>query len=97
VGQARAVGGNPRPYRGHGPGGADAAALVEDVFDPLAGEVVLAVDAVQIDVMQDPDAVASAGGDFGGSAAGVEPQRQGGVPGASVDPALRPWPSSVQG
>jgi hypothetical protein len=38
------------------------------------------VDAVQVDVVQDAGAVACAGGDFGGRAAGVEPQRQGGVP-----------------
>jgi hypothetical protein len=45
----------------------------------------LAVDAVQVDVVQDAGAVASPHGDPGGRAAGGEPQRQGGVPGAAVD------------
>ena len=58
----------------------DAGACVKGVFDPLADGVVLAVGAVQLDLMQDTGAVPGTGGDFGGRTAGVQPQRQGGVP-----------------
>ena len=43
-------------------------------------EGVLAVDAVQVDLMQDASAVACPRGDFGGLAGGIQPKRQGGVP-----------------
>ena len=58
--------------------------------DLLVEEVVLAVDAVAVDGEQDGDAVPGPGGDLGGVPAGVQPQRQGGVPlvlGAAGDPA----------
>jgi len=58
----------------------DAGACVKGVFDPLADSVVLAVGAVQVDLMQDAGAVPGPGGDLGGRAAGVQPQRRGGVP-----------------
>ena len=58
----------------------DAGACVRGVFDPLADGVVLAVGAVQVDLMQDTGAVPGPGGDIRGRAAGVQPQRQGGVP-----------------
>jgi hypothetical protein len=58
----------------------DAGACVKGVFDPLADGVVLAVGAVQVDLMQDTGAVPSPGGDLGGRAAGVQPQGQGSVP-----------------
>ena len=57
-----------------------AGACVEGVFDPLADGVVLAVGAVQVDLMQDTGAVPGPRGDLRGCAAGVQPQRQGGVP-----------------
>ena len=53
---------------------------IESVFDLLAEVVLLAVDAVQVDVVQDPGAVPGAGGDLGGRAGGVQPQGQGGMP-----------------
>jgi hypothetical protein len=53
---------------------------VEGIFDPLADSVLVAVGAVQVDLMQDAGAVPGPGGDLGGRAAGVQPQRQGGVP-----------------
>jgi hypothetical protein len=53
---------------------------VEGFFDLLADEVLLALLAVQVDVMQDADTIASPRGDLGGCGAGVEPQGQGGVP-----------------
>ena len=37
---------------------------IESVFDPLADDVVLAVGAVQVDLVQDASAVASPGGDL---------------------------------
>ena len=52
-----------------------ACACVEGVFDLLADDIVLTVDAVQVDLVQDASAAARAGGDLGGRAAGVEPQR----------------------
>ncbi len=52
---------------------------IESVFDPLADVVLLAIDAVQVDVVQGPDAVPGAGGDLGGRAGGVQPQGQGGM------------------
>ena len=58
----------------------DAGACVKGVFDPLADGVFLAVGAVQVDLMQDTGAVADPRGDLRGRAAGVQPQRQGGVP-----------------
>jgi hypothetical protein len=58
----------------------DARACVNGVFDPLADGVVLAVGAVQVDLMQDTGAVPGLGDDLGGRAAGVQRQRQGGVP-----------------
>jgi hypothetical protein len=53
---------------------------VEGVFDPLADGVVLAADAVDVNVVQDAGAGAGPCGDFGGFPAGVQPQGQGGVP-----------------
>jgi hypothetical protein len=50
----------------------DAGACVKGVFDPLADGVVLAVGAVQVDLMQDAGAVPGPGGDLGGRAGGVE-------------------------
>ena len=50
-----------------------ACARVEGVFDPLADDVVLAVDAVQVDLVQDASAVACPRGDFGGLAGGIQP------------------------
>ena len=58
----------------------DAGVCVEGVLDPLADVVVLAVGALQVDLIKDTGAVAGPRGDFGGLAARVEPQRQGGVP-----------------
>jgi len=55
-----------------------ACARVEGVFDPLADDVVLAVDAVQVDLMQDASAVACPRGDFGGLAGGGPDARAGG-------------------
>ena len=49
-------------------------------MDLLADGVVPAVGAVQVDLMQDAGAGPGPGGDLDGRAAGVEPQRQGGVP-----------------
>jgi hypothetical protein len=49
-------------------------------LDLLADGVVLAVGAVQVDLMQDAGAGPGPGGDLGGRAGGVEPQGQGGVP-----------------
>jgi hypothetical protein len=46
---------------------------IESVFDPLADVVLLAVGAVQVDVVQDPGAGPGAGGDLGGRASGVQP------------------------
>ncbi len=53
---------------------------VEGVFDPLADGILLAVGAVQVDLMQDAGAVPGPGGDLGGVAGGVQPQGQGSVP-----------------
>jgi hypothetical protein len=44
-----------------------AGACVEGVFDPLAYDVVLAVDAVQVDLIKDAGAVPGSRGDLGGS------------------------------
>jgi hypothetical protein len=49
-------------------------------FDPLADGIFPGVNAVDVGVVQDTDAVAGPRGDFGGFAGGVEPQGQGGVP-----------------
>jgi len=57
-----------------------AGGCVEGVFDPLADGIVLAVGAVQADLIEDTGAVAGAGGNLGGRPAGVQPQGQGGVP-----------------
>jgi hypothetical protein len=54
--------------------------LAESVADALVGCAGLAVDAVGVDLEQDPDAVAGAAGDFGGGDPGVEPWGHGGVP-----------------
>ncbi len=53
---------------------------VEGVFDPLADDVFVAVDAVQVDLVQDAGAGTGPGGDLGGFPAGVQPQGQRGVP-----------------
>ena len=58
----------------------DAGACVKGVFDPLADGVVLAVGAVQVDLMQDTSAVPSPRGDLSGLPAGVQPHRQSGMP-----------------
>jgi hypothetical protein len=58
----------------------DAGACVKGVFDPLADGVVLAVGAVQGDLMQDTDTVPGPRSDLAGRAAGVQPHRQGGMP-----------------
>jgi hypothetical protein len=50
----------------------DAGACVEGVVDPLADGVILAVGAVQVDLVQDAGAVPGPGGDLGGRAGGVE-------------------------
>jgi len=50
-----------------------ACARVEGVFDLLADDIVLAVDAVQVDLVQDAGAVACPRGDFGGLAGGIQP------------------------
>ena len=39
----------------------------------------MAADAVQVDLVQDAGAVARPGGDLGGRAGGVQPERQGGM------------------
>ena len=80
---------------GQRPGGADGAhnrflsrtvttiyvgVCFEGIFDPLAGEVFMALNAVQVDLVKDTGAVAGAGGNLGGCPAGVQPQGQGGVP-----------------
>jgi hypothetical protein len=57
-----------------------ACSSVESVFDPLADDVVLTVEAVQVRVVQDAGAVTSSDRDLGGCAAGIEPQRQSGMP-----------------
>jgi hypothetical protein len=49
-----------------------AGACVEGVVDPLADGVILAVGAVQVDLVQDAGAVPGPGGDLGGRAGGVE-------------------------
>src|SRR5262249_43449467 len=51
-----------------------AGACVEGVFDPLADDVVLAVDAVQVDLVKDAGAVPGSRGDLGGLAGGIQPQ-----------------------
>ena len=48
------------------------------VFDPLADGVVVAVDAVEVNVLEDACGVARVSGDFGERAAGGE--RQGSIP-----------------
>ena len=48
-----------------------AGVCIEGVFYQLADEVFLAVDAVQVDVMQDAGAVPGPCGDLGGRAAGA--------------------------
>ncbi len=53
---------------------------IEGGLDPLADQVILAVGAVQVDVMQDTGAGPHPRGDLGGRAAGVQPSPQGGVP-----------------
>ena len=53
---------------------------IESVFDLLADVVLLAVDAVQVDVVQGAGAVPGAGGHLGGRAGGVQPQGQAGMP-----------------
>ena len=53
---------------------------IESVFDLLADVVLLAVDAEQVNVVQDGCAVPGAGGDLGGRAGGVQPQGQGSMP-----------------
>jgi hypothetical protein len=53
---------------------------VECFLDLAADDVFLAAETAGVDGMQDADAVAGTGGDLGGRAGGVEPQRQGGVP-----------------
>jgi hypothetical protein len=55
------------------------AAGVEAALDLPVGDVILAVDAVDVDGEQRADAVAGVPGDFGGCGAGVQPQGQGGV------------------
>jgi hypothetical protein len=55
----------------------DRGVLLEGVFDLLADEVFLTVDAVQVDVMQDTVAVVGPRGDLVGRTVGVELQRQG--------------------
>jgi hypothetical protein len=57
-----------------------AGACVEGVFDPLADGLVLAVGAVQVDLIKDTGAVPGQGGDFGGLAGGIQPQRHRRVP-----------------
>jgi hypothetical protein len=57
-----------------------AGGCVEGVFDPLADGIVLAVGAVQADLIEDTGAVPGPGGDLSGRLGGVQPQRQGGVP-----------------
>jgi hypothetical protein len=54
-------------------------ACAEGVSDLLVEVLVVAVDAVGVGGEQDVDAVAGAGGDLGGFAAGVEPEGEGGV------------------
>ena len=74
----------------------DAGACVKGVFDPLADGFFLAVGAVQVDLMQDTGAVPGPRGDLCGRAAGVQLQRQGGVPqvvGAAGERADRSAPS----
>ena len=46
---------------------------IESVFDPLANVVLLAVGAVQVDVVQDPGAGPGACSNLGGRAGGVQP------------------------
>jgi hypothetical protein len=58
----------------------DACACVEGVYDPLADGVFVAVDAVQVDLVQDTGAGTGPGGDLGGFPAGGEPTGQRGVP-----------------
>ena len=57
-----------------------ACACVEGLFDPLADDIFLAVDAVQVDLVQDAGAVAGPCGDLCGRVRRVQPQGQGGMP-----------------
>jgi hypothetical protein len=57
-----------------------AATRAESFLDPLAGDVLLAVDAMHVDGLQDADAVPSSCGDFAGRGARAQPEGQGGVP-----------------
>jgi predicted DNA-binding transcriptional regulator AlpA len=57
-----------------------ACSSVESVFDPLADDVVLTEETVQVRVVQDAGAVTSSDRNLSGCAAGVEPQRQSGMP-----------------
>jgi hypothetical protein len=52
----------------------------EGVFDPLADGILVAVGAVQVDLVKDAGTGPGPGGDLGGLAGGVQPQGQGGVP-----------------
>ena len=52
---------------------------VEGVYDPLADGVFVALDAVQVDLVQDTAAGTGPGGGLGGFPAGVQPQGQRGV------------------
>ena len=62
--------------------------LPQGVFDLLGDQVIVAVDAVQVDLVQDPGAGPGSRGDLGRRAAGVQPQRQGGVAGLTATAAL---------
>ena len=53
---------------------------IKGVLDPSADQIVLAVGAVQVDVMRDTGAGPRPRDDLGGRAAGVQPRGQGGVP-----------------
>src|ERR1019366_5113683 len=57
-----------------------AATRAEGFLDPLAGDVLLAVDAMHVDGLQDADAVPGPCGDFAGRGARVQPEGHGGVP-----------------
>src|ERR1700720_2515770 len=57
-----------------------AATRAESFLDPLAGDVLLAVDAMHVDGLQDADAVPSPCGDYAGRGARAQPEGQGGVP-----------------
>jgi hypothetical protein len=52
----------------------------EGVFDALADGILLAVGAVQVDLVRDAGAVPGPGGGLGGVAGGVQPRGRGGAP-----------------